>query len=340
MTRILLALAIAALPYAASAAPDRTETIHAILDEHVLPGFASLEAEANDLAAAVSTDCDPRSETLRAAYGDAFDAWMRVSHLRFGPTETDNRAFALAYWPDTRGLTPKTLSAMLQGGDPALGDPEAFAQVSVAARGFYAMEFLLYDSQLGAKADSEATLCALIRAVGVDIHRTAAAILDDWQDSYADLMRNPGPESPYKDQREVMQAFFGALIEGLKFDEEVRLGRPLGTFDRPRPARAEARRAGRSLRNLELSLEGEEALAELMARAAPESRDALTAEFDRALATADALEDPIFAGVADPEGRLKVEILQQQIQAAVEAARSDLGPALGVEAGFNSLDGD
>jgi predicted lipoprotein len=340
LTRLTLTLALALVPLAAAAGPDRSETIDAILDVHVLPGFARLEAETGALAGAAQADCAPTSPPLRDAYDDAFDAWMGVSHLRFGPTETGNRAYALAYWPDTRGATPKALKALLRGGDPALNDPDAFAMVSVAARGFYALELLLYDPGLGAGAADADTLCALIRAGTADIHRNAAAILDDWETSQAEQMRRPGPDSPYKDQREVMQTFFGALIEGLKFDEEVRLGRPLGSFDRPRPERAEAWRSGRSLRNLELSLEAERALADLMAGAAPDSRDALLGAFDRALETADTLDDPVFAGVADPEGRLRVEILQQQIRAIVEAGRADLGPALGVAAGFNSLDGD
>ncbi|HBR37591.1 MAG TPA: peptidase M75, partial [Sulfitobacter pontiacus] len=56
---------------------------------------------------------------------DAFDAWIAVSHLRFGPSETDNRAFALAFWPDSRGATPKTLAGLITDADPVGRDPQA-----------------------------------------------------------------------------------------------------------------------------------------------------------------------------------------------------------------------
>ena len=53
-----------------------------------------------------------------------------------------------------------------------------------------------------------------------------------------------------------------------------------------------------------------------------------------------ALDDPIFAGVAFPQPRLKVEILQQSVDTIRTTVRNALGPTLGVAEGFNALDGD
>ena len=64
------------------------------------------------------------------------------------------------------------------------------------------------------------------------------------------------------------------------------------------------------------------------------------AALDKAKATAEGLDDPTFAGVADPGSRLKVEILQQQVTAAKDALMAELVPALGVGTGFNAADGD
>ena len=44
--------------------------------------------------------------------------------------------------------------------------------------------------------------------------------------------------------------------------------------------------------------------------------------------------------MADPQGWLKLEILQQAVRATRDAAIAEIGPALGVELGFNSQDGD
>ena len=64
------------------------------------------------------------------------------------------------------------------------------------------------------------------------------------------------------------------------------------------------------------------------------------AAFDRALDLAERLDDPVLAGVADPQRRLKVEILQQAVNSAKIAVETEIGPALGVSAGFNAQDGD
>ncbi len=48
----------------------------------------------------------------------------------------------------------------------------------------------------------------------------------------------------------------------------------------------------------------------------------------------------MFAGVADPQGHLKVEILQQAVTAVRDTALAELGPELDVGIGFNAADGD
>ena len=64
------------------------------------------------------------------------------------------------------------------------------------------------------------------------------------------------------------------------------------------------------------------------------------AAFAAALEVAHDLDDPVFATVADPSGRLKVEILQQRIATVQVAVAGEIGATLGVTQGFNSADGD
>lgn len=56
-----------------------------VIDNHILPGFAELDATASQLDDAAATTCDPTDATLRAAYHAAFDAWIAISHIRFAP---------------------------------------------------------------------------------------------------------------------------------------------------------------------------------------------------------------------------------------------------------------
>ncbi|MGG7567155.1 imelysin family protein [Rhodovulum sp. DZ06] len=316
----------------------RDAAIRAAVDRHALPGFARFAEAAAALDAAARADCAPDAPALRAAWGAAFDAWLAVSHLRFGPTEAGHRAFALAFWPDAKGFTPRTLGKLLkapEGADP-LADPAAFAESSIAGRGFYAMERLMFDKDVSAAPPERA--CALVRAQAADIARIAAELDAAWRATRGPmLIAHDGGDYPAAE--DAARELYKALDAGLQFIADVRLGRPLGTLDRPRPMRAEAHRSGRAQHNVEAALA---ALDELHAAlsgplgGAPRTASA----FARARKAAAELNDPSFAKVTEPMGRFRLEALQTAVEDARAAAAEEIGKGLGVSAGFNALDGD
>lgn len=322
----------------AASAQDRAAILTDVPAAHILPRFAELADATEALSVASQSDCAPQSEALRTAYGTAFDAWISASHLRFGPTEADDRAFAMAFWPDTKGFTPKALSQHIAAEDPAVNDTVAYAETSVAGRGFFALEQMLYDPKFADQGSAEYR-CALIRAITADLDANADAMAEEWQ-SYAVKLEQPGGDSPYRTQDEAMQELFKALSTGLQFTAETRLGRPLGTFDRPRPNRAEARSSERALRHVELSLIALQDLAARLSADHPEIVQDLDIAFNRALKNARSIDDPALSGVADPAGRFRIEALQQAVNDIRTIAATELGPTLGISAGFNSLDGD
>ncbi|WP_420861351.1 imelysin family protein [Algirhabdus cladophorae] len=333
MKRFLLAATVVCTPLTATANPS----IPTIIDDHILPRFETLADTSAALSQAAIQNCDPSSEALRKAYGTAFDAWVSASHLRFGPTEVDDRAFALAFWPDSRGATPRALATLIADKDPIGLGAEGYSEVSIAARGFYALEFLLYDEPLMQPSDYH---CTLVQTVTADIAATSSAIYNDWEASYVDVLLSPAPDATYRSEEEVLQEMLRALTTGLQFTQESRLGRPLGTFDRPRPTRAEVRRSGRSAQHVVLSLTSLQDLASHLAVSDETLSDKLNHQFKDALGKLATLNDPVFAGVADPQSRLKVEVISQSVGTIRSTVQTELGRTLGVAAGFNSLDGD
>lgn len=320
---------IPALLLAATAATADTDRV---LEAHILPAVAGFASATEALEDSARNDCT--QEALRPAFHDSFDAWMGISHLTFGPLEQDGRHLAIAFWPDSRGAGPKALARLIADQDPAVDDPADFVEVSVAARGLFALEHVLYGEAYGADSYE----CRLVVAIAADLDRMAGDIATEWPD-YTALMRTPGAagNATYLAQQEVGQTLYTALMTGLEFTKDQRLGQPLGSFDRPRPLRAEARRSGRALRNVVLSLEALQGLARAMAE---DPLPASDRAFDAAFATAEKLADPVFAGVSDPTGRLRVEILQQKVNAVKDALAIEIGTALGLSQGFNSADGD
>jgi uncharacterized protein len=311
------------LMLATPAAADTT----AVVNGTIRPGFAAFASAADALAAIDS--CDP--ETLGPAFQSAYDAWMPVAYLTLGPAEVDGRGLSVLFWPDPKGMGWKAQRALLAS-DAAALTPEAFAQQSIAARGLPALERLLFPAD-----PLTGDPCPLIRATADDLARTAAALNADWG-PYGDLLLAAGQpgNTVYLSETETKQALFTQLVTGLDSLADNRIGRPLGTFDKPRPELAEARASGRSLRNVTLALQGLRALS----RALDPTGVKTLAAFDHALKLAEGLDDPVFAGVSDPLGRLKIEILQQAVRTTRDAALAELAPSLGVTLGFNAADGD
>lgn len=306
----------------------RADVPEAVRDQ-ILPGYAAFAATTQTLADMAETTCDPAS--LRPAFQTSFDAWIAVQHLRFGPVEIDGRGLAIAFWPDPKGLGAKAQRQLLAG-DPAQLSPKNFAQQSVAARGLTGLERLLYPET------PEPNTCPLIRATARDLARMAAEVNAGWTGGYAETLRSAGDagNTTFLTRPEARQALFTQIVSGLEFTLDQRLRRPLGTFDKPHPDRAEARASGRSLRHVLLSLQSIRALVASLTPDVPLTM----AGFDRAIAQATALDDPVFAGVADPQNRLKIEILQQSILSLRSTVLSELARELDVGIGFNASDGD
>ena len=296
----------------------------------ILPGYADLAAKTQALSDAAQQSCDPQA--LQPAFNAAFDAWVAVSYLQFGPVEENGTRLAIEYWPDPKGQGAKAQRALLTG-DPAQLTPENFAEQSVAARGLSGLERLLYPAK-----PYEVDTCPLIRATAADLARMAAEVQAGWLGGYADTVLTAGAKGnkTFLSRSEVRQLLFTQIATGLEFIVEEQLGRPLGTFDEPHPERAESKASGRSVRNIRESLAAMLVMTQSLTPDAPLT----VAGFERAIKLADELQDPSLAGVATPSGHLKVEILQQAVTELRDTALAELGPELDVGIGFNAKDGD
>lgn len=291
---------------------------------HILPGLDRFATATADLAALDT--CDPAP--LRANWNAAADAWQGVAHLRLGPVEDEGRVLAITFWPDPKGIGARQTAAVLAAEDPQILAPERLKDQSVALRGLTGIERLLFPA---APLQSDYA-CALTHALADDLARIAMETRAGWETGFADTLLHPGPGQRYLSDLEAKQALLTALITGIEFNADARIGRPLGDFDKPRPERAEARASGRSARNLMLSLIALRDFASHLAEA-PKTAAAL----DRAANQAQTLD---LAGLNDPQLWLKADILRQNIKAAKDTAMAEIAPALGVGIGFNAADGD
>ncbi|MBW6416998.1 imelysin family protein [Celeribacter sp. PS-C1] len=308
------------------------------VNQHTIPAVDRFDVATAFLADVTEANCLPGN--VKPAYDVAFDAWMGLQHLHMGPIEKNGRILAIAFWPDKKGMIPRTLSGYIADQDPVVETPEAFADASIAVRGLFALEYMLFDDQFDGYAEDSYS-CHLVQAITHDLHRMAAAIKDEWiaPDGFAQtlLMAGEAPQPLYLTKEESVQALYTMLTSSLENTKDQRIGRPIGTFDKPRPERAEARRSGRSARNVLLQLEAARDLARNLAPGEmPQTEDA----FAKTIALTEGLNDPSFEGAGDPMGRLKIEIIGQNISALMGAIANEIGSPLGISAGFNASDGD
>ena len=304
------------------------------LDDHILPSFQAFAEDSEELARAAAADCG--SEAMAPAFHAAFDSWMQVADLRLGPSETG--ALSVAFWPDTRGFTQRALSRLIADEDPVVFDAEAFEEVSIAARGFLALEMLQFDPAFS-EYDDGSYSCALVQAISRDLARQADTLARAWRNDFAVTLRTAGEagNAIYLDESEAMRALYTQLLAGLEFSADQRLGRPLGTFEQPRPTRAEAWRSDRSLRNVLLSVEAATALAHTLSDGDLPETDAAVA---RVRDVAGRVTDPGFQDISEPPARLRVEVVQQAVKQMRAALEIEMGTAMGIAPGFNSQDGD
>lgn len=300
------------------------------VEAHILPGYAAFSEAGQNLAQAAQTDCTPAY--VLPYYHAAYDTWISISHIQFGPIEARNFNLALAFWPDPKDRTGKALTRLIAAQDDAVANPKNFQEVSVAAQGFSALERLLTEEQ-----DEAVYACVFTQAIAIHIADVAQVLNEDWKTGFADAFVTAN-DPTYQTEDEAQRALYTALSTALEFMHDQRIGRPLGTFDRPRPTRAEARRSERSLRHISLSLV---ALKDLTETGFSEAMtDETRTAFDVAIERANSLDDLALAGVADPSKRFKIEVLQRMVRDVQVAVAEQIGAPLGISAGFNSLDGD
>lgn len=292
---------------------------------------ATLAENATDYCAGTVT-----RDHLITGFEDAWLAWAPLDSYQFGPIEQTGAALRVNFWPDKKNFVGRALRDVLALDDAALRDAATFAAASAGAEGFPALERLIEDPD---------RTCPAVIGLTAHLNAMAVELYDLWfaADGWADLARAAGPDNPvYLSKDEFTKTLYTALDFGLTRIADARLGRPLGTFDRPFPTRAEAWRSGLTNRIIAAQLDG---IAQMIRFGfAGDIREPDRAWVLRVVEQAQdrlaALPGPIADIVEDPKDRFHVEALQTKIHYLQSQMAQVIGPNLGVDTGFSAADGD
>jgi predicted lipoprotein len=336
---------IAAPAQAADFAAFNTKYAQAV----VTPAFKALAEETKKLAqTADEFSAQPSQDgfaAVRIAFESVSDAWMQAQFFRLGPLGAQQRSDRFEYWPEKRPIIDKQLSALLANADPDALAADRFAQSSVAVQGLPALERLLYGDTarqvLSAGPEQKARI-AVIKAIAHNLDNLAQELATAWEKAASD------PKLFAQDPNEATAQLYAGLITGLQVVSDQKIAGPRGqTVDKAKPKAAEQWRAGRSLKNIKLNLQGlrnamtgPSGFSSLLGTDQAALKDEITKAFDAALAAAEAASEPLDTAVTDPEGRKKVGALLIAVNHVRDVLNQKVPPAIGISLGFNEMDGD
>jgi predicted lipoprotein len=330
-----------------------------LLHEYLQPRTGQLQQSTAQLQSSMQEYCARPGDAARRTrveqqLGDTVASWASVEFLRFGPLVEQNRLEHFYFWPDPRGVVQRQMRTLLAAADPALLQASQLQQQSAAVQGLPALEYALYADDgarvIAGNAGDGQYRCAYVAAVAANLARLATEIAAGWEADapFALEFAQPGPaRSLYRSSAEVATETLKTLSTALHAIRDQKLVPALGeNAGAARSSLLPLYRSELTTRYLAASIG---ALAEFHAAArfssglAPEEQwidTAVADELRRAQDDLAALPMPASRALADEEQRELLVHASLVLANARAIVDEYLAAALGVNLGFNSLDGD
>ncbi|GAA4125940.1 imelysin family protein [Aminobacter aganoensis] len=358
MTRRALAAAFLCLTLAVPAAhanPASDKVIADAIDGFIRPAYGRLIGATETLGKSMDTLCtapsDGNLDAARQQFSKTTATWSEVEIIRFGPITEQNRLERILFWPDRKGTGLKQVQAALANKDATATDATRLARKSVAMQGLGALEFVLFGTGADELAGAEgAYRCAYGKAISGNIGTIASDVEAAWRDDkgFAAQWTHPDAENPlYRNATEAITELLEVYVNGLELVRDVRVNGFLGedaTSDKPKQAlywRSQGTPAA-----LGGNIAGMKALfdASQFGSLLPDDfqwvAQSIDFEFANAQNAAAAVTGPIDAALSDAEKRGKLNYFGVVTSGLSELFGTRLAGALGLTAGFSSLDGD
>jgi predicted lipoprotein len=347
-------MAIAICLAAPAHANKATDIINGAIDGFIRPGYESFHETTSDLSQVQTALCATPSQAAldqaRKTFGATVDAWSRVEIIRFGPVTEQNRLERVLFWPDRKGTGLRQVQAALAARDANATDAARLAGKSVAMQGLGALEYVLYGTGSEALAAGDTYRCAYGAAIAGNLDTIASELDTAWADpnGFAKTWSTPAPDNPlYRDGTEAVTELMDVFVTGTELVRDVRLGGFLGKEPKAdKPRQALFWRSGKTVDALAGNLAGLQALLEAskLAGALPADQAWLGGsanfEFANAQKAAAGAEGAIADVLADPEKRAKLAYFGLVTSSLSDIFGAQMSGALGLTAGFSSLDGD
>lgn len=326
-------------------------------DDVLLPTYDDVYARAGELHdAAVDVCADPDQPALDAAR-DAWMAargpWKRTEIFAFGPYKEEPLRLGpkIDAWP----ARPDTVDEILA--DDIELTEQAVDSFGVYARGFPAIEYLLFQPDIDVLAELVATprRCEYVVAASANLVAEVGELRDAWDPVAGDYLAQLTGAGKTSTEFDTLPDALGEVVNRMGFTAENihvdKLGRPAGVTSgdgTPQPELAESQFSGRSiddvrdnLTGIDILYFGDEAslgLRGYMAKRGYYFDTDMRARLDAADAALTAIDGTLLEAIVDDRDAVLEAI--DRVTDLQELLQTEVIPALSLTVGFNDVDGD
>ncbi|MEP1442252.1 MAG: imelysin family protein [Hyphomicrobiales bacterium] len=359
MTRFLLSLCVAAFCMAPSLAQETglnapfVKSAERVLVNYIRPSFKALQKHGEELHDALDAFCNapnvPQHIEVKEAFKSFALSFARVEVMRFGPLVEKNRLERLYFWPDRRGLALKRVQRALAEQDESVLKTSNLRSKSIALQGLGGLEFLLF----GTGSDvitSDAFRCQFAAAIAGSLANTSKEVATAWLDEtgYSQQFLNPnGTNTTYRSKREVGAEILNVMKNSTEAIALLKLGAVLGeTPKKAKPKRAPLWRSGLSVAMLNINIasifafQKASGILTFLPKAQSWIIGSTTFEYENVGKRLQEISLPITEAVLDDLARGKLIYAHTVLSGLTPLYSEDVAPSLGLQTGFNALDGD
>jgi uncharacterized protein len=326
----------------------------------MLPTLGSMRDAGSELEEAVSALADGPSQqrlsAAQAAWRAARKPWRQADAFRFGPAVDDEIALDVDWWP----TSPDNIEEAIASGDAI--DDAYVSLLGVSAKGYMALEYLLFDAELGDQAildalEGDPRRGAFAAALAANVASRVSDLQGAWDPEdgdYAGELAGAGKGSGvYPTEQEAIDELVNQLVIQVENVADEKIGAPFGkkSGGEVLPEAEESRRSDNSLEDMLDTLRGMQAiwtgdhegaagkgLEDLVksrnAKVAARTTDA----FAIASASVRAIPPPFRVAITDSPD--EVDKAWADVKELKIALATEVVGALGVTLRFNPNDGD
>jgi predicted lipoprotein len=261
------AFIIVAAEYSSIEEHTELSLLKTITTEFIILKHQNLAQAATNLSSAIVDFCDNKNQktylSTQQAWQEAMLVWSSLSAINYGPIDENNISWRFQFWPDPINLVSRKFKSRISGRKKT-NSAEALAAASTAIQGLSALEFLLFDENVGQLSAYQAKpyLCDIAFATSHNLLKYSEVLSAGWVSSYTEQWHKYSVAAQQNlDLKRQLEKLYSGWVMSLGAISNSKLSVPLGLDEKLNknseminPWMLESWRSHHSIKNIQASL--------------------------------------------------------------------------------------